>query len=146
MTYKEYIIQIINLLVKKFPSIKIRYEDHFISNTQIVEIVPSNFYWENEEFQGIEHEVILEFITRFPEQTLGFITDDSLVGLSKIDYEKAGIEYDDYLAYAEKINFFETIAVVSECHASFQTISFGLNLIVDNAIEPLGEHNYKYAA
>lgn len=146
MAYKEFIINKINNLVEHFPSIKVSYEDHSISGTQMIEVIPSNFYWNDDAFQTIENEIVLEFCSLFPDQTLCFITEDARVGLGNIDYEKAGKKYDEYLAYAEKISDWDIFIVEHESNAIYNTIYWGINVVIDNQLEPLGETNYQNAA
>lgn len=94
MKEKEFIIDIVKNLVKVFPSTKVRYENHLLSNTHFIEVVPSDFYKLNEEFLKWEEEAIFNFINQFPDQNISFISDDDIVGVENIDYEIKGELYD----------------------------------------------------
>jgi hypothetical protein len=87
MNHIEYIKGKIDELMAMFPEIQIRYENHFISNTNLIEIDPIEFYENSEEFQKWEDETVFEFIDRFPDQTITFISKNAIVGIDKVDYE-----------------------------------------------------------
>lgn len=94
MTSKDFIINRINELVNIFPNVKVRYEDHHLSNTHFVEVVPNEIYRLNEKFQVWEEEVVFQFIEKFPDQNLCFITDNAIVGIETVNYEAKGVLYD----------------------------------------------------
>lgn len=94
MKARDFIINKINDLVIVFPNIRVRYENHHLSNSHFVEVVPNEVYRLNKEYQLWEEEVVFKFIENYPDQNLCFITDDALVGIETIDYEAKGELYD----------------------------------------------------
>jgi hypothetical protein len=94
MTATDFIINRINELIKVFPNVRVRYENHQLSNTHFVEVVPNEVYRLNEEFQLWEETVVFQFIEKFPDQNLCFITDDAIVGIETVNYEAKGDLYD----------------------------------------------------
>jgi hypothetical protein len=93
MTPKDFIIKSINDLVIEFPNTRARYENHQLSNTHFIEIVPNEVYYLNENYQKQEEEIVFRFIEKFPTQNLCFITDDAMVGIAKIDYQAQGSSF-----------------------------------------------------
>ena len=94
MEAREFIISKIKELVLIFPATRCRYEDHFLSASHFVEIIPSEIYHLDSKFSAWEEDVVFEFIQTFPDQNICFISDDALVGLSKIDFEQKGNLFD----------------------------------------------------
>lgn len=83
MTERDFIINSINELVFLFPNTKVRYENHFLSNTHFVEVVPNEVYRLNKEYQKWEENITFKFIQLFPTQNICFISDDAIIGLEK---------------------------------------------------------------
>jgi len=111
MTPKDFIINQITELVTIFPNLRVRYEDHHLSNTHFVEVVPNEVYRLNEEFQLWEETVVFQFIEKFPDQNLCFITDDAIVGIESVNYEVKGDLYD--LLYAINDGCYQQVEVTN---------------------------------
>jgi hypothetical protein len=117
MTPKDFIIKSINDLVLEFPNTRARYENHQLSNTHFVEIVPNEVYSFDEDYQKREEEIVFQFIEKFPTQNLCFITDDAVVGLDKVEYETKGNLYDlIYSVNLENCHVVEITNVHTACH------------------------------
>jgi hypothetical protein len=111
MTPKEFIISKIGELVNQFPNTRCRYENHFISNSHIIEVVPNEIYRLDGAFQVWEEETVFEFMANFPNQTLSFISDDAIVGIDNIDFEAKGILFD--LLYSINTENYQTVKVTN---------------------------------
>ena len=92
MTPEEYIKSILNILVKKFPEIRARYENHQESETHIVWVDPTDFL-NDDTFIAWEKTAILEFIKAFPEENICFINDD-IIKIGSVGHEIKGELYD----------------------------------------------------
>ena len=93
MTPTDFIIANLKIALNKFPSIKVRYEDFSISNTHFVEVVQNDFYKINKDYLTWEEEISFQFIDKFPDQNLCFISDDAVVGIENVSFELAGENY-----------------------------------------------------
>jgi hypothetical protein len=93
MTPQDFIISKINELVELFPTTKCRYEHHFISDSHFIEVVPNEIYRLSADYLKWEEETTFDFIDKFPNQNLCFISDDALVGIDVVHYEITGKLY-----------------------------------------------------
>lgn len=94
MTPKEYIINCAKELVKSFPNTKVRYENHELSNTHFIEVVPNEVYNLNTEYKIWEENIVFDFIAKFPNQNICFLSDDAIVGIDNSEFELKGVLYD----------------------------------------------------
>ena len=94
MTPREFLISKIKELVILLPNTKVRYENHELSKTHFVEVVPKSIYHNDNIFSAWEEDVTFEFIQIYPDQNICFISDDAIVGITTIDYEQKGNLYD----------------------------------------------------
>jgi len=111
MTAKNWVIGSIKELVSSFPHIRVRYENHILSNTHFLEIVPNSIFHINEKYKEWEEKLTFEFIQKFPNQNICFISDDAIVGLDNIDFEAKGSLFDFY--YSENITSYHLIDKVN---------------------------------
>jgi|GEM_PF-2734442 len=86
MTIRNFIIDTMEMLVSTFPDMRVRYEDHFMSDSHFLEISPSVIFSDNKRYIQLEEEIYTEFRSKFPGQSLCFLTETSLVPLKNIDY------------------------------------------------------------
>lgn len=107
MDAKEFITAKINELVLMFPTTRCRYENHFLSNSHFIEVIPSEIYHLDEKFSAWEEELTFEFIQTYPDQNICFISDDATVSLSNIDYERKGILFDIPFSINQSQNNFD---------------------------------------
>jgi hypothetical protein len=94
MEVKDYIIEALLELVNSFPKIRVRYEFEELSNSHFVEVVPNYFFQADEQYLYREEFITFDFIEKFPDQNITFISDDALVGLNRVDFEAKGINYE----------------------------------------------------
>jgi hypothetical protein len=90
MTPEAFIINEIKTLVELFPNVRARYENHQMSNTHFVEVLPNEVYRLNEDFKIWEESVVFTFIEKFPEQNLCFLSDDDVVKIETKYFEAKG--------------------------------------------------------
>lgn len=91
MEARDQIILEIKNLVIKFPTLKVRYENDLLSNAHFLEVSANeNFNFQSKDYLGFIEDVTFRFIGMFPLQNISFISEDSLVGLDKVDFELNG--------------------------------------------------------
>lgn len=83
MNSREFVIKEIYVLIKRIPIIKVRYEFDPKVLTHIIEIVPKEVYHFDEEYISWENNVYERFDHLFPNESICFVSDDSLVGVEK---------------------------------------------------------------
>jgi hypothetical protein len=95
MKSTNYIKNQLNRLIEEFPQLKISYEFDEIDNSHIIEVLPSKEYNENIHYSKSETEIIIDFISKYPYEEIVFITENSLIKISKPFYEIIGYYYDN---------------------------------------------------
>lgn len=70
-------------LSKQYPEISIRYQFIEYTDCHLVEISPVSFHNEDKLFSISEAKLIFEFEARFFPETVLFITEDSLMSITK---------------------------------------------------------------
>jgi hypothetical protein len=94
MEAKEQILAEIKRIVLKFPAVKVRYENDVLSNAHFLEVSANeNFNFQSKDYLSCIEDITFRFIGMFPLQNISFISEDSLVGLDKVDFELKGILY-----------------------------------------------------
>jgi len=90
----EYIKKNIDILVNKYSDIKCRYEADTLSGSHYLEISSSNG-GKNELLLNSEIELLSNFISIFPYETLTFLQKDDLFTITSPTYIKEGIDFDE---------------------------------------------------
>ena len=93
MNSKNYIINELDVLIKMFSNVRVRYEYNEYTLTHIIEVVPHDVYYFNKEYILWESKLFDKFIDLYPTENICFITDDALVGIKKEIYNKEGLNY-----------------------------------------------------
>ncbi len=90
MEAKQFILQKMSDLVTLFPKVRVRYDFHFLSKTHALEIVPNKVYDFDQSYKSWESDALFEFMDLFPEESITFVSDNSILGIDKVDYELVG--------------------------------------------------------
>lgn len=90
---QEHIKEIIKDLLHHFPNVRVRYDHDTDSDTHTVEVVPSDIYHNDERFNQWQGDSIMSFIENFPCESLCFVTDNSVLGLTAYQHEYEGMFY-----------------------------------------------------
>jgi hypothetical protein len=101
MNAKNYIINELDVFIKTFSNVRVRYEYNENTLTHIIEVVPHDVYYFNDEYIIWESKLFDKFINLYPTENICFITDDALVGIKKEIYHKEGINYTAVLKQQE---------------------------------------------
>jgi hypothetical protein len=94
MKSREFIEKNLQSLASKFDEAKIRYEYREDTHSHIIEVVPLNFYENNESYMEEEARIEDEFEELFPTENIVFISEESLTEIKKPDFE---LGYDDLI-------------------------------------------------
>lgn len=100
MKAREYIIEEIKKFILQFSYTKVRYEFDFNSNSHFIEVVPSSVYHDDNEYISWESKMFDDFVAKYPDQNICFISDDAIIGIEKVDFEIAGLNYDTIYSIA----------------------------------------------
>lgn len=166
MEAKDQILAEIKKIVLKFPTVKVRYENDFLSNAHFLEVSANeNFNFQSKDYLGFIEDVTFRFIGMFPLQNISFISEDSLVGLDKVDFELKGVLYrsiyvGDFLdnknyevgdVYSS--NFYKGSLINTITHFSYPWITKDQSLSSNKAVNDkfeiskmIGDSNYSLAA
>jgi len=95
MNSTKYIISRIDELVKQFPSVKLSYQMDEWSETHFIEVLPKDYFeCYHDNFVAAQNKIVLDFIQRYPEEGLAFITKDDLFLVDNPVYFKSGANYE----------------------------------------------------
>lgn len=87
---KEYIKTKLEKIIRDFPEIRFRYEYKDDSNIHFIEITPNEIYHSNKNYIKYENDFTYEFIYKFPNHNVCFISDDSIIGIKNAEFEIKG--------------------------------------------------------
>ena len=97
-TAPEFIIAELKKFIEQFPKTRVRYENHWFSNSHFVEILPNEIYHSDEAYIEWENNFWDLFVQHYPDQNICFISDDAMVKLEQIDAEFVGTAFHPSLA------------------------------------------------
>lgn len=66
-------------LITRIPYLRCRYEWIDAADTHLIEVLPSRAYHLNDEYREIESEITQEFLSRYPNENICFITEGSAI-------------------------------------------------------------------
>jgi hypothetical protein len=92
MEIAEYIKAQMRSFVKKFPEAKASYEYDIASNQHIIEFVPQSVY-DSQSFMNWMIEFYKEALELYPADEIGFISEDAVVPLERVDFSVSGARY-----------------------------------------------------
>lgn len=104
MKSKEFIVDKLNYLYSIFNDIKIRYEYRSNTFSHLIEIIPLSFFEKNEEYMAIESEIEEEFESKFLDENILFISEESLSEIINPEF-KLGYDEIKFNNVALSINF-----------------------------------------
>ncbi len=97
------IISELEIFIKIFSNVRVRYEYNESTLTHIIEIVPNEVYYFNHEYISWESKLFDKFINLYPTENICFISDDVLVGIKNEIYSKEGLDYTAFYKQQENI-------------------------------------------
>ncbi len=93
MKAKDYIIKKLESFIEIFSNSKVRYEHDERSSSHTIEIQPREVYEKNEKYITWESEFFDKFISEYPSENICFISDNALVKIDNVVFEKEGLYY-----------------------------------------------------
>ncbi|MBD0403201.1 hypothetical protein [Flammeovirga sp. EKP202] len=94
MEAKEYIEKKISNLVTNFPQLKVSYEIDSYSSSNYIKVLPGKSFYNDKDYQKFETEFIMEFIERYPNEEIVFVSDNCLIDVSNPIYLVEGDFYE----------------------------------------------------
>ncbi|MCK9452686.1 MAG: hypothetical protein M0Q90_13415 [Bacteroidales bacterium] len=90
----DFIENSLQYLVKCFPQMKASYEFDDFSNSHFIEVLPSTEFRENLEYSKYETNLIIDFISKFPNEDIVFVTKNDLIAVENPSLVKKGVLFD----------------------------------------------------
>lgn len=81
-------------LIDIFPQMKVSYEFEKLSNSHFIEVLPSKEFRENSKYSKYETNLIMDFITMYPNEDIVFVTENDLIEVNNPSFIKKGVLYD----------------------------------------------------
>lgn len=92
MKAKEFIINHLNSFTEEFNNAKVQYGYDELAQAHIIEVFPQSVF-DSKDFLDWECDMFDKFVLEYPGEVIGFISEDALVGIEKVDFESQGILY-----------------------------------------------------
>jgi len=89
----EYLISELDIFIKNFSKVRVRYEYDKHALTHLIEVIPNEIYHLDENYALWESEMFDKFVALYPTENICFISDDALVSLENVIYVKVGTDY-----------------------------------------------------
>jgi hypothetical protein len=131
----EFVRSELSAFIHQFPQTRVRLEIDTDSKSHYVEIVPNEVYNLDSNYFAWESEIFDNFIEKFPDENIYFISDNALVGLDRIDFELIGIAYESILTINSNFiqHIHQTINVVNKNNIAvalgFSTYNYNSKII-----------------
>lgn len=122
MNITDFIVNRLQSFVGKFKNARARYEYDKIAGVHTIEIYPQSVY-DSEDYLEWEGSMYDEFVSNFPGEVIGFISEDAIVGIKSVDFIVEGIGYAPY-------NSRETFSF------NTNTVNILLSGIINSALAP----------
>ena len=105
MSSKQYIIKKIDEIVSGFKNVQVFYQYDNDESTHYIKIIPAGIYNSDKEYIDYENKFILDFISKFPNEEIVFLTENDIIDIEpeKIIYHKTGIHYKNNLTTLSKL-------------------------------------------
>jgi len=102
MESKKYILNGLEILIAKFPNVRVRYEYDKYALIHFVEVVPNNVYHLSNDYIAWENDMTGKFIEIFPTENICFISDDALVCIENEEFILYGADYAPVSTYGKE--------------------------------------------
>lgn len=151
MKAQEYLILTIDSLTERYENLSCVYGHIPYSNSHFIKI-PALFHEPNHDFLKAETEIIMDFISRYPFESITFITDDNVIEEEDIIYSKGIVEVPSFISINFALDSDDIIKsyqdvlsggyivnkIVSDKISSFDPFHFFIdNLYQNNTILPI---------
>ena len=93
MEAKNFIHKELNAFIERFKKTRIRYEYDKNALVPVVEVLPNEVYHLDNDYIQWENDFYDQFVAKFPNEDICFISDDALVGIEKPELVIEGLEY-----------------------------------------------------
>lgn len=151
MNAKDFIITRLKVFLEDFKEARVRYECDSATQTHTIEVVPQSVF-DSQEFLDWECGLYDEFSLEYPGEIIGFISEDALVGIEKVDFEGEGSLYGSFTINPSFV-FSTTIAEIQMSATKLKGTSLSVSDFLQK--DPFEEtfvdnheflNNYKFAA
>jgi hypothetical protein len=132
MESKEYIINKLESFIKRFSKVRVRYEYDERAVVHTIEVLPNEVYHLDEEYILWERQMFKDFIEHYPDENIGFISDDAVVGIDNPIYIKEGLDYAISTNNRGVITFDQNVIVIEQAIA--KEIKYPPTAIVEEVI------------
>lgn len=104
----NFIVSALKGFIKSFPETRVRYEFDVDAEVHCIEVIPKHIYHSDDNYIEWENMFTNDFLELFPDQNICFFSDDSIVGINKIDFEFLGTRFRDINSINARFTIFNT--------------------------------------
>lgn len=91
MKSEEYVIKQLKNLISIFPKLKVRYEFENMAKCHYIEVLPNDSFNFDQSYIQFENKLSNNFICSFPNETICFLSGNSLFEIEKSTFELKGL-------------------------------------------------------
>lgn len=117
MKARDFIENRLQELIENFPQMRVSYKFDILSNSHFIEVLPSKEFRSNSEYSKFETNLIIDFISTYPNEDIVFVTENDLIEVNNPSFIKTGMLYDK-----------ESLFWNSKVWSSNSVLSFNLQL------------------
>ena len=89
----SFIKEALNNFITSFPNTRVRYEYDVDANVHCIEVVPNQIYHLDNDYIKWENHFTDNFRKSFPCQNIYFFSDNSIVGINNIQFDRVGSKH-----------------------------------------------------
>ena len=93
MKARDFIENRLQELIETFPQMRVSYEFDILSDTHFIEVLPSEEFRNNSEYSKFETNLIIEFISTYPNEDIVFVSKNDLIEVNNPSIIKTGKLY-----------------------------------------------------
>jgi hypothetical protein len=90
---RTYLVSKLSEVVKDISTLKILYKVDPLSREHLIKVLPLVEFSNSKAYQAIEEELLFDFINKFPNDGLVFLSEDEWIDINNPDYIFEGISY-----------------------------------------------------
>jgi len=101
MKVKEFIKVSIHDIVRSFDNVSCAYQFDSVCDTHYIKILPTEIFEDSDDLAILQADIIDAFNNSYPNQSIIFITDGSLISIGEPEYIVSGSSYEDLCSNLE---------------------------------------------
>ena len=99
MRATDFIKNKLNDLIENFPQMKVSYKFDDFANSHFIEVLPAKVFKDNSVYSEYETQLIIDFISEFPNEEIVFVTKNDLIEITNPLFVKEGYLFNNEILF-----------------------------------------------